>query len=178
MSTVMVAAPAALRFTPEQVFGLLIYRERGNSVRRISAALRMPEASIDAALAQGEAGDIERVPAANGTGLRLAESRTSARHQVADGGQRELFLPRWQRAVLRALARNDGIISVAGAHAMRHTYVDGAEAGMESLHEALKVNGMAWAQRVRAGEWVYQIDDAALARLRALIANRWQAAEA
>lgn len=175
-----IAAPAAAgpRFTPDQIFGLLLYRELGKTVGEISLALNLPETVIDVAMAEGEAGTVERAPAANGNGLRLAEDRRNRRQIFAEGGAGELFLPRWQRAVLRALARNDGVIGVAGAHALRSTYVDGVDAGMEALHAALRSNCMSWVLIERQGEAVYQIDEAALARLRALIANRWQEANA
>lgn len=168
---------AAVRFTAHQLFGLLLFREQGKTVRHIAALVDLPEASLDAALSVAERGELERVPAYGGTSLKLQLGRKqTAKDTFAAGGGDELFLPRWQRAILRQLARNGGEITAAEANAIRSSYADGVDAGMTGLHAALKTNRMAFALGEHDGQGIYRLTGEPLERLRALIANRWQAA--
>lgn len=168
---------AAVRFTAHQLFGLLLFREQGKTVRHIASLVDLPEASLDAALSVAERGELERVPAYGGTSLKLQLGRKqSAKDTFAAGGSDELFLPRWQRAILRQLARNGGEITVAEANAIRSSYEDGIDAGMTGLHTALKTNRMALMLVDRDGQGIYRLAGEPLERLHALIANRWQLA--
>lgn len=175
MSAVLypVAPSVALGFNAHQLFGLLLYREQGKTLGEIAALVQVPADLIGTALNSAEAGELERVPAHAGSVCRQHGNK-NRKASPATGGSTELFLPRWQRAVLRRIAMNGGMITLSEANSIRGSYPDGVIAGIEPLRVALKANGMEW-QMVRGG---YRIEAEALAQLRALIANRWQVATA
>lgn len=129
------APPApSLQFHAHQLFGILLYREQGKTLGEISALLRMPEDKLGAALAVAEQGEVERVPAYSGSTPNLQFRGESTRKTLADGGAAELFLPRWQRALLRRLCSGDGEIAFTEANSIRSSYADGIEDGMGTLN--------------------------------------------
>lgn len=179
MNHVAVSAPlGSTRFTAHQLFGLLMFREQGKTLRHMAALVDLPEQSLAAALDVAERGELERIPAYSGTSLKLqlGHKGQSAKDTFAAGGGDEQFLPRWQRAILRRLVRNGGEIAVDEANAIRCSYERGFSAGIIALHDALKANRMALTLVRRDGQGIYQLDGEDLERLRALIANRWVAA--
>lgn len=168
------APPAeSLQFHAHQLFGILLYREQGKSVREIAGLLCLAEDHLDAALAGAERGEVARVPAYEGSTLKIRDAR-GKRYLSAAKGDDELFLSRWQRVLLRQLCQNGGEITVAEANAIRCRYPDGLEAGISALHKALKAHHMALDLFDRDGRGVYRITDEQLATLRDIIANRWR----
>jgi hypothetical protein len=160
------------RLTPDAVFGALIFRERRFDVKKIAHSLAVPTRELMGAIARAEEGEYQRVPASEG-GSGTAGSPYARNSKVGDGPEDEVFLQRWERSVLRLIARSGGVLAVARACAIRAAYPHRDHFTLEALHRGMKAQGLRWEIEIRDGAAYYVLTDKSVEILTALISNRW-----